>query len=183
MAAWLITAVERLPPGARRLVVAASALLLLFLAGAVTSLTLERPDGGVGRRTPIPSRPSRPAPARPLPPAVSPPVSATGLDTARVVAARFLLSYLPLAYGRGSAGSVKAVTPRLRGQLINQRAQTTPAERRRHPLVVSLTTLGTTPGFVVATAVIEDGGIAAFRLRLTLQEQAGRWLVSSVQEG
>ena len=97
---------------------------------------------------------------------------------------RFLLSYLPLAYGRRSAGSVTtAVTQGLRGELIDQRAQTTPAERRRHPLVVSLTTLGTTPGFVVASAIIEDGGIAAYRLRLTLEEQAGRWLVSSVREG
>jgi hypothetical protein len=182
MPAWLITAIERLPPGSRRLAVAASALLLLSLAGTITSLTLEWSDGGVRRRTPIPSPPSRPAPARPLPPPVSPPVSATGLHTARVVAARFLLSYLLLAYGRGSAGSVKAVTPQLRSQLTNQRAPTTPAERRRHPRVVSLTTLGTTPGFVVATAIIEDGGIAAFQLRLTLQEQAGRWLVNSAQE-
>ena len=78
---------------------------------------------------------------------------------------------------------MEAVTPGLRSQLTRDRAQVTPAERRRHPLVVSLTTLGTTPGFVVATASIEDGGIAAFRLRLTLQEQAGLWLVSSVQEG
>lgn len=71
----------------------------------------------------------------------------------------------------------------LHSQLITQRAQATPAERGRHPRVVSLATVGTTPAFVVATATIEDGGITAYRLRLTLQEQAGRWLVSSVQAG
>ncbi len=96
---------------------------------------------------------------------------------------RFLVSYLQFAYGRGSAGSVKGVTPGLRSQLITQRAQATPAERARQPRTVSLATIGTTPGFVVATATIEDGGIAAYRLRFTLQEQAGRWLVSSVQDG
>ena len=78
---------------------------------------------------------------------------------------------------------MKGVTPAMRSPLIAQRAQTTPAERGRHPRVVSLATVATMPGFVVATATIEDGGIAAYRLRFTLQEQAGRWLVSSVQDG
>ena len=45
MAAWLIAAIERLPPGARRVVVAATALLLLV--GAITALTLQA--GGAGR--------------------------------------------------------------------------------------------------------------------------------------
>ena len=105
------------------------------------------------------------------------------MRAARVVAARFLVSYLQFAYGRGSAGAVKAVTPGLRSQLISQRARVTPAARGRHPRVVSLAAVGTTPGFVVATATIEDGGIAAYRLRFTAQEQTGRWLVSGVQEG
>jgi len=55
-----------------------------------------------------------------------------------------------------------------------------PAARPRHPRVVSLTTVGTTPGFIVETATIEDGGIAAYRLRFTLQERTDRWLASSV---
>jgi hypothetical protein len=164
------------------MVVAATALLLL--AGAATSLTLEAGPGNDARRlTPRPRQPSRPAPARPPPPLVRPPVSVTDLHAARVVAARFLVSYLHFAYGREGAGSVMGVTPGLRSELITQRAQPTPAERRRHPRAVSLTTVGTTPGFVVATATIEDGGIAAYRQRFTLREQAGRWLVSSVQEG
>ena len=78
---------------------------------------------------------------------------------------------------------MQAVTPELRTQLISQRAQVTPAARGRHARVVSLAAVGTTPGFVVATATIEDGGITAYRLRFTAQEQTGRWLVSGVQEG
>jgi hypothetical protein len=57
------------------------------------------------------------------------------------------------------------------------------AERGRRPRVVSVQLLGTTPGFVVATATIDDGGLAAYQLRFTLQGQSGRWAVSSVVEG
>ena len=100
-----------------------------------------------------------------------------------MLARRFLLSYLKFAYGRARATAVEAVAPGLRSQLMRDRAQVTPAERARHPRVVSLGTVGTTPGFVVATATIEDGGIAAYRLRFALREEGGRWLVSDVQEG
>jgi hypothetical protein len=182
MAVWLIAAVERLPPRARRMVLAAAGVLLL--GGAITSLMSEARQGGGGRRRPpVASRRLRPASVHPLAPRVRPPVSGVEMRAARVVAARFLVSYLQFAYGRGSAGAVKAVTPGLRSQLISQRGRVTPAARGRHPRVVSLTTVGTTPGFVVATATIEDGGIAAYRLRFTAQEQAGRWSVSGVQEG
>jgi hypothetical protein len=182
MAAWLIAAIERLPPRVRRVVVAGTAVLLL--GGAITSLTLEASTGGAARRSShAVQAPSRRAPVRSLPPPVRPPVSRADLRLADRLARRFLVSYLQFAYGRESAGGVKGVTPGLRIQLIAQRAQATPAERGRHPRVVSLATVGTTPGFVVATATIKDGGIAAYRLRFTLREQAGRWAVSSVQEG
>jgi hypothetical protein len=182
MAAWLIGAIEHLPPRARRIVVAASAVLLL--AGAITLLTLEAgPRGNARWKPPTSPQRAQPAPPRLRPPPVSPPVLATDLHAARVVASLFLVSYLRLAYGAGSGASVRAVTPELRRQLITQPAQATPAERRRHPRMVSLVMVGTTPGFVVATATVRDGGIAAYRLRFTLREQTRRWLVSSVQEG
>src|SRR6202042_1745001 len=103
-------------------------------------------------------------PARIVEPRVSLPVSPVEMRAARVVAARFLVSYLRFAYGRGSAGAVNGVTPGLRSQLITQRGRVTPAARSRHPRVIALATVGTTPGFVVATATIEDGGIAPYRL-------------------
>ena len=183
MAEWLPVAIDRLPPRARRIVVAATAVLLL--AGAITSLTLEATrGGGAHRRTPNQPRPSRAKPARPrLSPVSPPPVSATQLHAARVAALRFLVSYLKFASGRASAGAVEADAAGLRSQLIRQRARVTPAEHGRRPQVLSLATVGSTPGFVVATAIIEDGGVAAYRLRFTLQEHTGRWLVSSVQEG
>jgi hypothetical protein len=182
MAAWLIAAIDRLPPRVRRVAAAATAVLLL--GGAITSLILEASTGGPARRTtPTTYAPSARAPVRPLPPRVRSPVFRVDLRLADRLARRFLVSYLQFAYGRRSAGSVKGVTAGLRSQLVTQRAQATPAERGRHPRIVSLATVGTMPGFVVATATIKDGGIAAYRLRFTLQEQADRWLVSSLQAG
>jgi hypothetical protein len=174
----LLAALERLPPRLRRLVVAVGALLAL---GAVmAALTLTAPHSGhEHRRTPRPPvarRSSQPSPRRP-----PPPVSTAAMLHARRVAERFLAGYLPFAYGRALA--VRDVTPALRRKLLRQRAQLTPAEPRQHPRVVSLQTVGTTPMFVVATAVIDDGGVATYRLRFTLQGRAGRWAVSSVEDG
>jgi hypothetical protein len=78
---------------------------------------------------------------------------------------------------------VEAATRGLRSQLMRDLAQVTPAERARHPRVVSLQVLGTSPGLVLATASVEDGGIAAYRLRFALREEGGRWLVGDVREG
>jgi hypothetical protein len=99
------------------------------------------------------------------------------------VGERFLLGYLPFAYGRGSALAIRSITPALRRELLGQRAQLTPVEHRRRPRVVSLQTIGTTPTFVVATAVIDDGGVATYPLRFTLEHGGGRWVVGSVEVG
>src|SRR5437764_8845850 len=102
---------------------------------------------------------------------------------ARQAVTRFLASYLPFAYGQGSALEIRGIPPALRHQLLGQRAQLTPAERRRRPRVMSLQTIGTTPAFVVATAMIDDGGVSTYRLRFTLQPEADRWAVSSAEDG
>lgn len=181
MAAWLIAAIERLPRRVRPVVAVAATMLLL---AAATALTLQaRPGDGARRPMPVSSGPSHQTSHVPGPPSVRPPIPATELHRAGVAAGRFLVTYLPFAYGRASAGTVTAVTPGLRNQWIKERAAVTPAERRRHPRVVSLRIVGTEPGFVVATAIVEDGGIAAYRLRFALEDWGGRWLVSSVQEG
>ena len=105
----------------------------------------------------------------------------TGLGLA--VAGRFLAGYLPFAYGRSSATEVGGVTPALRRQLLHERVQVPPAERSRRPRVVSLQTVSTTPGFVVATAVVDDGGLTTYWVRFTVQRHSGGWVVSGVVEG
>ena len=182
MAAWLIAALERLPPLARGVVVGAVAVV--GLATMLTTLTLEGRRGGHARKptVTVPPAPEPRAPRR-LPPAARGPVSSIGLHRAALAADRFVRSYLRFAYGRASAGSVRAVAPALRSELMREHVHVTPAQRVRHPRVVSLGVVGTTPGFVVATATVDDGGVAAYRLRFSLRERAGRWLVSNVEDG
>jgi hypothetical protein len=182
MAAWLIAAIERLPRRARGGVVTASALLLL--AGAITSLTLQAGRGREPGGSAVTVRaPARRRAVQPMPPSLRPPVSESDLRLASRVARRFLCSYLKFAYGRARAISMQAVAPGLGSQLMRDRVEVTPAERARHPRILSLRVLGTDPGFVLATARLGDGGIAAYRLRFSLREEGGRWLVSDVQEG
>jgi hypothetical protein len=179
MSDLLLAALERLPQRVRRFVVAIGALLAL--GAVIAALTLTTPHGGQERR-PAPQRPAATVP-RTSPRRLPPPVSTAAMLQARRVAKRFLAGYLPFAYGRGSALAIRAATQALRRQLLSQRAQLTPVESRRRPRVVALQTIGTTPVFVVATAVIDDGGVATYRLRFTLSRSAGRWAVSSVEEG
>jgi hypothetical protein len=182
MTAWLIAALERLPPRVRRMVVAVVALVLI--GAAITALTIA-PSPGTGARSsrPAPRAPARQTARHPSPQRLAPPVPGPELRRARDAAERFLGSYLSFAYGRARAPSVTPVTPAVRNQLTREHAQITPVERRRHTRVVSLRVLGMTPGFVLATATVDDGGIAAYPLRFTLQRSAGRWSVSSVLEG
>jgi len=179
MSDLVLAALERLPARVRRFVVAVGALLALGAVMAALTLTASR--GGQERR-PAPQHPAATVP-RTSPRRLPPPVSTAAMLQARRVAKRFLAGYLAFAYGRGSARAVRGITQTLRRQLLSPRAQLTPVERRRRPRVASVQTVGTTPVFVVATAVIDDGGFARYRLRFTLSRSAGRWAVSSVEEG
>jgi hypothetical protein len=179
MTELLLAALDRLPPRVRRSLVAAGALLALGAVMAALTLSAARSDHE-RRRTPPPVGASSP---QSLPSRLPPPVPTAAIGDARRVAERFLAGYLPFAYGRGSALAVRGVTPALRRQLLRDRARLTPVERRRRPRVLALQTVGTTPAFVVATAVIDDGGVTTYRLRFTLQREASRWAVSTVGDG
>ncbi len=182
MTAWLLSALDGVPPRARRVVVVMVALLLV--GAAITVLTIApSPRTGVRRATPSPRGPARQTTPHPSRQRVAPPVPGPELRRARDAAERFLGSYLSFAYGRARAPSVTPVRPALRNQLAREHAQITPVERRHHPRVVSLRLVGTMPGFVAATAAVADGGIAMYPLRFTLQRIHGRWSVSGVQEG
>lgn len=181
MTGLLLAALDRLPARGRRAVVAVGALLLLALAIAALTLTAPREDG---RHRASVSPPRAPAGAtQTSSPRVPAPVSEAELVGARLAAERFLAGYLPFAYGRGRAATIAGVTPALSRQLLQERVAVPPAERGRQPRVVSLQTVGTTPGFVVATAVIDDGGLSTYRLRFILQRSSGAWAVSSVVGG
>ena len=85
----------------------------------------------------------------------------------RHAAELFLADYLRVAYGRPTRVLTDAA-PALRRELARRRADATPAERRRDPRLVSLEVVGNGPGAVSGTALVADGGIAVYALRLTL---------------
>lgn len=170
----------RLSPPGRRVAVAALGLVALSIVASALTPTPQLGHGTHGR-----SASSRGTTFRSTVGVQrrAAPVSAAELARVRVVAGRFLESYLPFVYGRASAVSVSELTPALRRQLLPKRAWPTPVERRRHPRVVSLEVAGKAPGVVVATALVEDGGITIYPLRITLRRGRAGWLVSSVDEG
>jgi hypothetical protein len=180
MSELLLAVLQRLPSRVRRLVVAGGALLAL--AAVMAALTMTSPHGR-RRRQSVRQTPVSPPVQLTSPNRLAPPVSAIAIVRARRMAERFLAGYLPFAYGRRDASAISGITPALRQQLLETRAELTPVEPRRRPRVVSLQTTATTPTFVVATAVIDDGGVTTYRLRFTLEGGTGRWLVSGVQEG
>lgn len=105
------------------------------------------------------------------------------LARARSVARRFLAGYLGFAYGEAPVTSMRAVTTALRRRLRGQRVLVAPVERRRHPRVISLVAAGRARGSVLATALVDDGGIANYAIRLTLRDTRSGWLVSALDGG
>jgi hypothetical protein len=177
MTGRLIAALGRSSRTTRRLTLAAVGLVALLV---VTSALAPSPHPA-NRPVAPPAGPPR-TPRTPTAPG-SRPISPGGLVVARRVADRFLAGYLPFLYGRGSGRSIDAVTPDLRRQLIRVRGLVTPVERPRHPRVVSLTAVGQAPAAVLATALVADGGVMAYALRMVLRSSRDGWLVSGVDGG
>jgi hypothetical protein len=162
-----------------RLGVAAVALLVIGVLASV----LVQVSAGVHRRprTSVAVTARRRAATHAL--EVASPVSGAGLAHARAVARSFAESYLLVAYGRVRASSLTGTKAALREQLARSPAWVTPAERERHPRVVSVEAVGQAPGFVLVTAWVSDGGISTYALRFTVWEGPGGWLVSDVVGG
>ena len=177
MTGRLVAALVRRSRATRRLTLAALALVgLLVVASAVAPSPhpMHRPVAPPAG----PRRTQRTPTAR-----AARPISPGGLVAARRVAGRFLAGYLPFLYGRGPARSIRAVTPGVRRLLIRVRGLVTPVERHRHPRVVSLTAVGQAPAAVLATALVADGGVTAYSVRIVLRSRRDGWLVDSVDGG
>ena len=175
MIGWLRSALRR--PSARARAVVLTALLVgaVVLTPALTH--------GIGQHSHRPSvRAKTTGTARRARQGRSS-VPAAQIARARRAAHAFLEGYLRFAYGRASGASVPAAAPALRRQLSHDHVLVTPVQRRRRPRVVSLTATGEATGVVFATGLIDDGGIAAYSLRITLQKQRTGWLVSGVDGG
>lgn len=173
----LLAALGRRSPATRRVTLAALALVVLLVVASALAPASHPAHHQVA--PPIaPTRTQR----RPTA-GGSPPSSAGGLVGARRVAERFLAGYLPFVYGRGSARSIKAVTLAVRRQLRRMRGLVTPVERQRHPRVVSLTAVARSPAAIQETALVTDGGVTTYALRITLRAGRNGWMVNSVAGG
>ena len=163
--------------GTRRVIVG---VLVLVVAGVVGSaLTSSRRSPRPPRRSPALA--SRSVSTGPRQSALSvPPLE---LARARQAAARFMERFLPFLYGTASPASVAPATSGLRRELTRDRVAVTPVERRRHPRVVSVETAGQALDVVMATTLIEDGGVASYALRITLRHERFGWVVSAVNGG
>lgn len=93
---------------------------------------------------------------------------------------RFLTGYLPFLYGRGAAGRVHDATPSVLRAVRRSHARVTPAQRQRRPRVAALSLTGQTTDSAIATVTIADGGPAPYRLSLTVERRAGRWLIADL---
>ena len=177
MTGRLVSALGRTSRTTRRLTLAAVALVVLLVVASAVAPSphpFHRPVAPPAG----PRRTQRTPTAR-----AARPISPGGLVAARRVAGRFLAGYLPFLYGRGSARSIDGVTPDLRRQLIRAPGLVTPVERHRQPRVISLTAIGQAPTAVLATALVADGGVTAYALRITLRSSRSGWLVGSVDGG
>lgn len=116
------------------------------------------------------------------PPTAALPASASRaeLALARATARAFLPGYLRFLYGRGRAEQIAGATASLRAGLRANRVRVTPAQRRRHPHVVSIALIAQSNDTAIATARIDDGGVAPYALTFTLERHAGRWAVSDL---
>src|SRR5947207_817963 len=115
MIGWLHSMLERLSPRARVVAIAAAGLVALNLVASAVTLTSHEHHRTSGTPAGLtPSTVTSPDGVQRQPS----PASAGDLARAREAADRFLAGYLPFAYGRASARSVRALTSGLRRQLI-----------------------------------------------------------------
>jgi hypothetical protein len=156
---------------------ALSLVVLLLVVSALAPASRPRRRSGPAARRPAHSvrTPTHP----PSPAAVSP----SELDEARRTARRFLAGYLRFLYGRGSGRTVEGATRAFLVQPTRTRAVVTPAERRRHPRLVSVGVVAQAPAVVLATAFVSDGGVTSYALRITVRRGPTGWLVSGVDGG
>lgn len=105
----------------------------------------------------------------------APPTDA--LSTAR----RFLDGYLAFAYGRGPARAVKYTTGSLAAALRKRAGTVPPALHALHPRVLALRASDASGRAILVTALVTDGEVVAYPLRVMLVLRGGRYLVTGLR--
>ena len=168
------------PAREQPLAVAALGVVLAAAIVAVLVLPMHHHPPTAPPSTPLAS----PAPAstppavvgtRPAPPAVT----ATQRAAATRAARRFLVSSLPVLYGRRSARTIVDADAHVRAELAAV-ARGPRAPRNRHPRISRLTSHAQSDGDVIAIALIDDGVQKPYQLVCQLRDRHGHWRVSEL---
>lgn len=178
MTAWLTSLRDR--PIAARERRTALAVFAVLLAASAVLLAATRPawqhdpaQRQLGASAGSASRP--PAPA------------SRAANTTRVapvlarVAHGFLAGYLAYLYGHAPARAVRDAAPALLRSLRAHPPLVSPATRARHPRVLSLHPAPAPVGRIGVSALVGDGELASYPVRLLLTSEDGRLLVSAVE--
>jgi hypothetical protein len=178
-----LSALDGLPPTARR---ALTAVIPLLLVAALVATSAIVPSGRGGnapaRRSAEPGRTAH-APVLPSPrPAPVAAVRDSSLSAATDPALRFLRGYLAYSYGRGRPQAIRAADPRLIAALRQARPRVPPAAGRRHPRITSLQVLAQAPGTAQATATITDGSALQYPLVFYLDRRPSGWTVTRLAD-
>jgi hypothetical protein len=170
---WIRRQLDRSIAGHEHSTATVCGLLLLIAAAGLILTTPSHPSVQAREHTP-----SKPTQASSAPSARWTPGNAT--DT-KAVAEAFLGSYLVVLYGQGPASQVKDATAAFVRSLQQGPRRVPPGIRGLHPRIVSLQITPQESSGAVALALVSDGEVVRYPVRVVLTDSGGRWLVSSVE--
>jgi hypothetical protein len=180
--ARLLTALDRLPRGARRALTVAIPIALLAALAATVVLAPRpphHPANVLATHKPAPAArsTSTPDPTPPIGGDVGGRPVAAAIDPARA----FIESHVAFSYGHARLRAIRSADPALVRTLAGERARVPPAQRKHHPRVVALRVAAFSPGVARATAVVADGAVR-YPLVFLLDRRRGGWLVTRMAD-
>jgi hypothetical protein len=176
MTGWLTSLRDR--PIAERERRTAIAVVAVLLAASAVLLAATRPAGQPRQLAPRrPVAPAKDASRPQMPPAGSASIAPLVARTAR----GFLAGYLAFLYGHAPASAVSGATQALLRSLRARPLIVSPGVRARRPRVLSLSAISAPVGLVGVSALLNDGELANYRVRLILTRARGRLLVAAVE--
>jgi hypothetical protein len=180
MTAWLTSLRDRpIAESERR---AAMAAVVVLLSATALLFVVTRPGGQPQRTTERPS----PSLARSAPAvhAQAPETSTAPLTPAVARMSRlFLAGYLAYLYGHTPARQVKGATASLLRSLEAHPPRVSTSMRSRAPRLLSLHSVSAPLGLIGVSALVNDGGLVDYPIRLVLALHGGRLLVTGLDGG
>jgi hypothetical protein len=156
----------------------AIAIVVVLIVASAVLLAATRPAGRT--RKLAPRRPVASANGASRPPMPADAAASVAPAVART-AHGFLAGYLAYLYGRAPASGLTGTTHVLSRSLRGHPPIVSPGVRARRPRVLSLHATPAPVGLIGLSALINDGELASYRVRLILARERGRLLVTAVE--